>query len=149
VAYAETLLINIRPSRQLVLYLLLVHGLLAISVLKVFSASGYSAYWLLIALALLISSCVYSLRSTIRIRQIIFNLDGNCLLTMKTGSKHEAVLSSQMYISDFLIILAFTDGNHRRINAIVLRDSIDRVVLKQLRSWLKIGPHGDSVPDSI
>ena len=132
------LLIRPRRSRQLAIFVGLVHGL-AFAVVLALPISLYRLpLLLLIGLGCFRVFFVQVLaRSTRSIQTALWQTDGGWLLTFADGRETEVTLSPSTFVSLSLVVLNFRAGRLHRYAIPLFRDALDPETLRRLRQRLR------------
>ena len=132
----ERLLLDIEPSRQLILVLLCTHGLALIAVITLYTSAGVSIASVLVFL--LITSLVYNMKKIGQVRRVYMAPAGECTIVTADGRTYRASLLDGCYSSDWMTILAFSVTDIKKtFYTVIVSDSLDANVLKKLRSYMK------------
>ena len=131
----------IRPglSRRLGLFALTIHTLAL--VVALFLPLGWS-YRLCLAL-LILASLVYSLRVHVwrnvpsAIREAHWSAEGKWILTLGSGKRIKARLLPSSYVHSGLVLLNFRIGHWYSRSLVLLPDSVDPGLLRQVRVRLR------------
>lgn len=133
--FGKPLLIELEPSRQLNILLLVMHGITMISiVLSAASLSIKIGFMLLI-----IVSCIHCCKQTAAVLRVVMKKDNECDVFFANGEHREARLRGNSYVSYYLIILGLQlEPNAQGHYICLMRDSMDKAAWCRLRSGLRI-----------
>lgn len=144
------LVIELRPSRSLVAFLLAGHIVAIIA-----TASGLPALPAVMVSAALGLSLLGQLQSALlrragSIKALHIAADGLVRYRDRKGDWHRAELGDHAYASPWLVVLPLTDQSGTQRHAVLLADSAGKDDLRRLRAWLQWGQparaHRDAQP---
>ncbi|TCT19417.1 protein YgfX [Thiobaca trueperi] len=132
------LLIRPRRSRQLAIFVGLVHGLAFVVVLALPIGLYRLPLLLLIGLGCFrVISAQVLRRSPRSIQTALWQSDGSWFLTFVDGRQQEVTLSPSTFVSLSLVVLNFRAGRLRRYAIPLFRDALDPETLRRLRQRLR------------
>ncbi|MBK5963698.1 hypothetical protein CCR95_06265 [Thiocystis minor] len=143
----------IRPRRswRLAVFTGLTHGLAGAVVVMLPIYPYRDPLWILVGLSAFHAFAVHVLRrAPWSIRTVLWQSDGDWLLTLNSGAEIEASLSPATFVSLPLVVLNFRSGRLRRHVLPLFADALDPEQLRRLRQRLRIdgGTHGPDLTDA-
>ena len=136
------LLVRPRPSRLLVGFVALSHGLAAgIALALPVGWPGRLALVLLIALSVVWNVITHVWpRTPWAVREALLGEDG-WEITLGTGDRRPAQLAPSTFVGTRLMVLNFRCHRWPRCSLVLLPDGVDPQTRRRLRAWLRLG-HG-------
>lgn len=137
----KKLSIELRPSRYLAAFLLLIHG--GIILMFLFIRIAWWAQWI-ISLSMVTSFWILFRQYVTRqsqwsVLKLWLESDGGWYLRMRSGKELKANLKGDSFSSEKLLILNFLlEDSKKPVSVLIFSDASDKKTFQALRVWLNL-----------
>ena len=121
--------ISISRSKNITLYLLLIHGLMLATLLSLIEIS----WWSLLAFVLTVLNYRYFYQQTNAISKIERDADNNWYCHYRNGKVLESLRLTNSVVTPIFVILYFKGNSIWQRSTIIMADAVDAELFRQLR----------------